>query len=141
MSKEHRFDENELIGSLREALAHAQGKLPLRTTLTRPSAEKLIMTLSREKAKYRLLLQNNPDQTPPVLPSKNLTVAGLHRYKAALRAYDAARLDLKLASPAQIQKENSGVGAASQRRRILRFSRHSTRSDAKRNAPQIPTPL
>jgi putative transcriptional regulator len=32
MKKEHTFDERELIGSLQEALAHAKGKLTLKTT-------------------------------------------------------------------------------------------------------------
>jgi len=32
MNKEHTFNETELIGSLQEALAHAKGKLTLKTT-------------------------------------------------------------------------------------------------------------
>jgi putative transcriptional regulator len=32
MKKEIEFNESELIGSMREALAHAQGKLTLKTT-------------------------------------------------------------------------------------------------------------
>jgi len=32
MNKEHTFKESELIGSLQEAVAHAQGKLTLKTT-------------------------------------------------------------------------------------------------------------
>lgn len=32
MKKEHTFDESELIGSLHEALAHAKGRLTLKTT-------------------------------------------------------------------------------------------------------------
>src|ERR1035441_7808449 len=32
MNKEHTFNENELIGGLHEALAHAKGKLTLKTT-------------------------------------------------------------------------------------------------------------
>ena len=32
MNKDHTFNENELIGSLHEALAHAKGKLTLKTT-------------------------------------------------------------------------------------------------------------
>jgi putative transcriptional regulator len=32
MTKEHSFDENELIAGLEEALAHAKGKLTLKTT-------------------------------------------------------------------------------------------------------------
>jgi hypothetical protein len=52
-----------------------------------------------------------------------LTVAALHRYKDRLRAFDAARLELKLASPAQIQRENSAVGTVLLPR-TLRFSQH-----------------
>ena len=32
MNKEHTFNKSELIGSLQEALAHAKGKLTLKTT-------------------------------------------------------------------------------------------------------------
>jgi putative transcriptional regulator len=32
MNKEHTFNEAELVGSLQEALAHAKGKLTLKTT-------------------------------------------------------------------------------------------------------------
>lgn len=38
MNKEHTFNEAELIGSMKEALAHAQGKRTLKTTkLPRPA--------------------------------------------------------------------------------------------------------
>jgi hypothetical protein len=82
------------------------------------------MPLSRDKARYRLQLQKNPQQAAPALSTKRLTVARLHRYKDALRAFDAARLELKLASPAKIQRENSAVGTALHSR-ILRFSQHA----------------
>ena len=82
------------------------------------------MPLSQDKARYRRQLQKNPQRTAPALSTKRLTVAGLHRYKDALRAFDAVRLELKIASPAQIQRENSAVGTAFHSR-ILRFSQHS----------------
>ena len=41
MSKEHTFNESELIGSLREALAHAKGKLTLKTTTVRARTQKM----------------------------------------------------------------------------------------------------
>ena len=82
------------------------------------------MPLSRDIARYRLQLQKNPQQAAPALSTKRLTVAALHRYKERLRAFDAARLELKLASPAMIQRENSAVGTASHSR-ILRFSQHA----------------
>ena len=38
MNKEHTFNESELMGSLQEALAHAKGKLTLKTTTVPPRA-------------------------------------------------------------------------------------------------------
>lgn len=100
--------------------------LPRRGRLdsTHPRSTLPIMPLSRDKARYRLQLQKNPQQAAPALSTKRLTVARLHRYKDALRAFDAARLELKLASPAKIQRENSAVGTALHSR-ILRFSQHA----------------
>ena len=82
------------------------------------------MALQPEKAKFLRLLRKNPQRTAPALPKTNLTVATLHRYKVRLRAYDAARLELKLTTPAKAQRENSAVGAAL-RPRIVQFSQHA----------------
>lgn len=82
------------------------------------------MALQQDKAKFVHLLRKNPQQPPPALPKTSLTVASLHRYKDRLRAYDAARLELNLASPARIQRENSAAGTAF-RPRIVRFSQHA----------------
>jgi hypothetical protein len=82
------------------------------------------MPLTQDKATVTRRLRKSPQLLPPALPKTALTVAKLHRYKERLRAYDAARLALKLASPAQIQRENSAVGAAF-RPRILRFCKHA----------------
>lgn len=81
------------------------------------------MPVAQDKAKFVRLLRKNPQQAAPALPKTALTVTKLHRYKERLRAYDAARLELKLASPSQIQRENSAAGTAF-RPRIVRFSEH-----------------
>lgn len=82
------------------------------------------MTWQQDKANFVRLLRKNPQQASPALPAGSLTVAQLHRYKDRLRAYDAARLELDLASPAQIQHENSAAGSAF-KPRIVRFSQHT----------------
>jgi hypothetical protein len=82
------------------------------------------MPLMQDKTAVTRQLRKNPQLRPPALPKTALTVAKLHRYKERLRAYDAARLALKLASPAQIQRENSAVGTAF-RPRIVRFCKHA----------------
>lgn len=82
------------------------------------------MPRQQDKAKFVSLLRKNPQQAAPALPATSLTVAKLHRYKDRLRAYDAARLELKLASPAQIQRENSASGSAF-KPRIVQFSQHA----------------
>ena len=76
------------------------------------------------KARYLQLLRKDPHWPAPAFSVRKVTVAALHRYKDRLRAFDAARLELNLASPAQIQRENSAVGAA-MRPRVLRFSQHA----------------
>jgi hypothetical protein len=82
------------------------------------------MPLAQDKARFTRLLRNNPQLPAPTLPKAALTVEKLHRYKDRLRAYDAARLELRLVSPAQMQRENSAVGI-SLRPRIVQFSRHA----------------
>ena len=81
------------------------------------------MAFQDDKARYVALLRKNPRRPVPALTTRMLTVAALHRFKDRLRAFDAARLELKLASPAQIQRENSAVGTVL-RPRTLRFSQH-----------------
>jgi hypothetical protein len=61
----------------------------------------------------------NPHYAAPVLPEYPLTAANVRRYKQRLRAYDAARLELRLATPEEIQRENSIVETSQPR--ILEF--------------------
>ena len=53
MNKEHTFNENELIGSMREALAHAKGKLTLKTTSV-PKRTKQMTPASIARIRHRL---------------------------------------------------------------------------------------
>jgi hypothetical protein len=80
--------------------------------------------VQEDQSRYVKLLQKNPQQSAPALSLKSLTVEQLHRYKEQLRAFDAARLQLKLATTDQIQRENSAVGSASHAQ-ILQFSQHA----------------
>jgi hypothetical protein len=82
------------------------------------------MAHQHAKARYVQLLRKNPQWPAPALSMRKVSIATLHRYKDRLRAFDAARLELRLASPAQIQRENSAVGTAV-RPRVLRFSQHA----------------
>ena len=82
------------------------------------------MSAEQDKARFLDLLRKNPNQAAPALPKSGFTAARLHRYKERLRAFDAARLELKLVTPVQLQRENSAV-RTSFRPRILRFSQHA----------------
>jgi hypothetical protein len=82
------------------------------------------MALDRFKAEFQRQLRENPQLPPPLLSTKRLTLRQLHRYKRQLRAFDAVRLEMNLATAAEIQRENSAVVPA-YRPRILRFSHHA----------------
>ena len=82
------------------------------------------MPMEQDMTRYTRLLRENPLRAAPALPKTALTAAKLHRYKEQLRAFDAARLALKLAKPSQVQRENSAVRPAL-RPRILQFSQHA----------------
>jgi hypothetical protein len=65
---------------------------------------------------------------PQYLPPKpefpeEITAASVAEYKAQCRVWDAARIKFGVATPEQVQRENSAVPSA-QNSRILRFSRH-----------------
>jgi putative transcriptional regulator len=54
MSKEHIFDEGELVKSMHEALAHAKGRLTLRTTrLARPTAKMSATKIANIRRKFK----------------------------------------------------------------------------------------
>jgi hypothetical protein len=80
------------------------------------------MTFAAYKTQFKRRLRRNPHWVPPSFDPETVTVRELHEYKDRLRAWDAARMELGLATPQQIQRENS-VGPAINSR-ILHFSRH-----------------
>ncbi|MEO7799438.1 MAG: hypothetical protein ABIY47_17115 [Opitutaceae bacterium] len=106
-----------LDNAISAAAAHRLDSPPQKFRFSRVATQ-------QDKAGYMRLLRRNPQQSAPALPTTALTLAKLHRYKERLRAFDAARLELKLASPVQIQRENSAVKTAF-RPRIVRFSQHA----------------
>ncbi len=81
------------------------------------------MAIDAIKTDFKRQLRKNSRLAPPRLSIESATPRALHRYKQQLRAFDAARLEMKLASAAEIQRENSAVATAV-RPRILRFSQH-----------------
>ncbi len=81
------------------------------------------MTLATYKTQFKRRLRKNPQWRPARFAAETSTVAQLHDYKDQLRAWDAARMELGLATPEQIQRENSAIPLGV-RPRILKFSTH-----------------
>lgn len=81
------------------------------------------MTLAAYKIQFKRRLRKNPHWRPARFEPETLTVRKLHDYKDQLRAFDAARMELGLATPEHIQRENSIVPPGV-RPRILKFSSH-----------------
>jgi hypothetical protein len=70
-----------------------------------------------------------PMKTPSTLPPKPVfphiaTAESIAEYKALCREWDAARIEFRVATAAQIQVENSAVGSAV-KSRILHFGQHA----------------
>jgi hypothetical protein len=79
------------------------------------------MTYTEAYRHYLAALRENPRTPPPTLRMD--TTDDFHAWKAEMRAYDAARLELKLATPQEIQAENSVVGAHAGPWRIVEHAR------------------
>ena len=75
---------------------------------------------SSDKAKFLAALRKNPRAARPAVPKSPLTSEKIRRYKQRLRAYDAARIELNLATPAEVQQENS-LAKREHRVRVLEF--------------------
>jgi hypothetical protein len=70
-----------------------------------------------------------PMKTPSTLPPKPVfphiaTSESIAEYKALCREWDAARIEFRVATAAQIREENSAVGSA-MKSRILHFGKHT----------------
>lgn len=78
------------------------------------------MTYTEAYRFYLDALRKNPQTPPPVLCAD--TVDDVHIWKAEMRAYDAARLELHLATPEEIQEENTALKLKGKTGRIVRHA-------------------
>ena len=67
-------------------------------------------------------LRKNPAAPAPAF--RIATVAQLHGSKMKQRAYDQARLDLKLVTPEQLQQTNAAVHVEPCARRVIRYEQY-----------------
>jgi len=81
------------------------------------------MPHAQRTACYIKHLRANPTRSAPVLRvQKETTPDDMRLWKQRSRAFDAARLALKLATPEQIQRANSTVTFSPKLARIRKFS-------------------
>lgn len=80
------------------------------------------MTYTEAHRHYLAALRENPRTPPPALRME--TTDDFHAWKAEMRAYDAARLELKLATPQEIQGENAAIAVRGRPWRIVEHARH-----------------
>ena len=80
------------------------------------------MTYTEAYRYYLAALRENPRTPPPALRME--TTDDFHAWKAEMRAYDAARLELKLATPQEIQEENAAIQVRGRPWRIVEHARH-----------------
>jgi hypothetical protein len=71
------------------------------------------------------------DPTVPEPPLRLETVDAFHEWKGELRARDAARLALGLATPAEIQRQNAAIPKQKTPPRIVKHSLHGRPAAAK----------
>lgn len=67
-------------------------------------------------------LRRDPATPAPALRKE--TTARFHEWKDAMRAYDQARIDVGLATPRQVQAENTATGDGG-RPRMVRHARYA----------------
>lgn len=78
------------------------------------------MTYTEALRFYLDALRENPRTPPPACRTESGD--DFHAWKAEMRAYDAARLELKLATPWGIQEENSALKLKGKTGRIVRHA-------------------
>lgn len=80
------------------------------------------MKFTEAKNHFVAAFRRNPNTPAPKM--RMATVADFHEWKAEMRAYDAAKLDLKLATPRQIQAKNAAVRVPKGGARIVRHTQY-----------------
>jgi len=74
------------------------------------------------KAYFIAAFRKDPKHPAPKL--RTATVTDFHEWKAERRGYDAAKMDLNLASPQQIQTQNTAVHVPTGGVRIVRHAQY-----------------
>lgn len=80
------------------------------------------MTYTEAYRFYLDALRTNPQTPPPAFHAE--TGDDFHEWKAEMRAYDAVRLELKLATPREIQEENAAIQVRGRPWRIVEHAQH-----------------
>jgi len=84
------------------------------------------MTLRQKVARFKRQLRKNPHLRCPRLDLENVTPERVADHKHTTRAWDIARIELKLVTPAEVSRENSAVLIPDGvRPRILQFPKHA----------------
>ena len=84
------------------------------------------MTLRQKVARIKRTLRKDPQAICLRLELRGVTWAKHAEYKHTTRAWDMARIELGLATPLEITRENSMFGFDPNRRmKIVRFSTHA----------------
>ena len=60
----------------------------------------------------------------PATPAPTAGFAGLGEWKEEIRAFDAVRIELGIATPGQVQAENAAVSVPRGGARIIHYPRH-----------------
>ena len=83
------------------------------------------MTLRQKVARFKRQLRKNPHLRCPRLELENVTPARVADHKHTTRAWDIARIELKLVTPLEVQNENSPFRPGPDfSPKILKFSAH-----------------
>ena len=84
----------------------------------------LSFTVQFTEAKAHFIAAFRRDPHTPAPELRMTTVTDFHAWKAEMRAYDAAKLDLNLATPQQIQTQNAAVHVPPGGARIVRHAQY-----------------
>jgi hypothetical protein len=74
------------------------------------------------KAHYVTAFRENPNTPAPKV--RLTTPAGFHEWKAEMRAYDAARIELNLTTALQVQDQNAAIHILPGGARIVRHAQY-----------------
>ena len=82
----------------------------------------LDVKFTEAKTHFVAAFRRNPKTAAPKV--RMTTVADFHDWKAEMRAYDAAKMDLNLATPQQIQAKNAAIHVPRGGARIVRHAQY-----------------